>query len=102
MNEELARWLVFAVAVLLANLPFLSDRRFYMFSTEQKSGWWRVLELVFGFFLTGVIGVFFESQLGLVHSQGWEFYAIALCLFLVFAFPGFVYRFLWRSPKGAA
>lgn len=100
MNDELARWLVFFIAVLLANLPFLSNRRLWVLPTQSKSGWWRVLEVLVGFFLTGLIGVFFESQLGLVHTQAWEFYALSACLFLVLAFPGFVYRFLWRSPKG--
>jgi len=23
---------------------------------------------------------------------------VTVCLFLVFAYPGFVYRFLWRRP----
>jgi hypothetical protein len=29
---------------------------------------------------------------GEIYSQDWEFYAVALCLFLVFALPGFIYR----------
>ncbi|HLA39718.1 MAG TPA: DUF2818 family protein, partial [Candidatus Glassbacteria bacterium] len=37
-----------------------------------------------------------EKNLGPVHPQRWEFYATTACLFLVFAYPGFVYRFLWR------
>ncbi|MDX1668644.1 MAG: DUF2818 family protein [Limnobacter sp.] len=97
MNEELARWLVFFIALVFANLPFLSNRKLWVIPTEVKSGGWRVLEVVLGFFLTGLVGVFFESQVGLVHSQPWEFYAVATCLFLVLGFPGFVYRFLWRQ-----
>ena len=26
----------------------------------------------------------------------WEFYAVTGSLFLVFAFPGFVYRYFWQ------
>lgn len=99
MNEEIARLVLFAVAIVLANLPFISQRIFWVIPTSSKSGWWRVLEVCFGFFATGLLGVFFESQIGLVHQQAWEFYALSLCLYLVLGFPGFVYRFLWRSPK---
>jgi hypothetical protein len=37
-----------------------------------------------------------EQQIAPRHSQNWEFYAVTACLFLVFAFPGFTYRYLWR------
>ena len=36
-------------------------------------------------------------SMGQVAAQNWEFYAVTACLFLVFAFPGFVYRYLWRK-----
>jgi hypothetical protein len=29
---------------------------------------------------------------GEIYAQDWEFYAVTLCLFLVFALPGFIYR----------
>ena len=60
----------------------------------------RVLEVVAGYFIVGAIGFWIEASLGRATPQGWEFYALTACLFLVLAFPGFVYRFLWRSPKG--
>ena len=38
-----------------------------------------------------------------IYEQGWEFYTSTLCLFLVFALPGFIYRFdlkhLLQRPK---
>ncbi len=37
-----------------------------------------------------------EARLGQRAPQGWEFYAITAALFLTFAFPGFVYRYLYR------
>ena len=39
-----------------------------------------------------------ESRAGPVYRQRWEFYAVTVCLFLVFAYPGFIYRYLWRRP----
>ena len=47
-------------------------------------------------FIVGGIGVLLENKLGDIHSQKWEFYAITAALFVVFAYPGFVYRYLWR------
>jgi hypothetical protein len=32
-----------------------------------------------------------------VAPQGWQFYATTGALFIVFAFPGFVWRYLWRK-----
>jgi len=29
---------------------------------------------------------------GEIHHQDWEFYSVGFCLFLIFAFPWFVYR----------
>jgi hypothetical protein len=34
--------------------------------------------------------------MGQLAPQDWEFYAVTRCLFLVFAFPGFVYKVLWK------
>jgi hypothetical protein len=41
--------------------------------------------------------MFIEKQtLGNIHEQGWEFYIITFFLFLVFSFPGFVYKVVWK------
>jgi len=85
----------------MANLPFVSNRIMGVFKTAQKSGWVRVLEVLVGYLLTGLVGVGLEATLGQINPQRWEFYALTFCLFLVLGFPGFVYRFLWRSPKAA-
>jgi hypothetical protein len=94
------------VALLAANLPFLSDRLFYIISLPTgKHAGWHLLELVLAYFLVGGISVLLERQMGPTQSQGWEFYAVTGCMFLVFAFPGFTYRHLWRrrpSSHGAA
>jgi hypothetical protein len=48
------------------------------------------------YLLVGVLARLLEGRQGVVYPQGWEFYAITYCLFLVFAYPGFVYRYMWR------
>jgi hypothetical protein len=37
-----------------------------------------------------------EGRGGQVASQGWQFYAVLLCMMLTLAFPGFVWRHLRR------
>jgi hypothetical protein len=85
------------LALLAANLPWFSERLFYLLPLRDKHVGWRLLELVILYFVVGGIALFAESaRMGQLAKQNWEFYAITACLFLVFAFPGFVYRYLWR------
>lgn len=94
-------WTVAALvllAVVLANLPFLSERLLlaWTFKSGRKTVAWRIIELVGCYFLTGGVAYWMEARLGPVYRQTWEFYAITASLFIVFAYPGFVYRYLWR------
>jgi hypothetical protein len=41
-----------------------------------------------------------EGKLGDIHKQNGAFYATNAALFVVFAHPGFVYRYLWRRRGG--
>ena len=90
--------IILVLAFVAANLPFLLERRLFVLPprTEGKNLAWRLLELVLMYFTVGGIAWLVEKNLGPVQSQHWEFYATTVCLFLVFAYPGFVYRFLWR------
>lgn len=87
------------LSFLAANLPFLTERRFLFMqpTAPRKHLAWRLLELIILYFLVGVLAYFFERSFGPPHKHTWEFYAITACLFLVFAFPGFIYRYLWRK-----
>ncbi len=102
MQTGTAAWIVILVALVGANLPFFNQRLFALVrlvkqADYKKSFWIRLLELVLLYFATGALGLFFESNIGTVFPQGWEFYAVSACLFLVLAFPGFVYQYLRRS-----
>ena len=94
--------IILIMAFVAANLPFMLERRLFVLPQGEhgKSLVWRMLELVLMYFAVGGIAWLVEKNLGPVHPQHWEFYATTACLFLVFAYPGFVYRFLWRR-KGA-
>jgi uncharacterized membrane protein len=94
--------LLLILAFAAANLPFLVERIFFVVKPKagSKTFAWRLLELVVLFFVVGGIALLLEGKLGPVHKQNWEFYAVNASLFVVFAYPGFVYRFLWRH-RGA-
>ena len=42
------------------------------------------------------LGLALEQSAGQIAPQGWEFYAVTGALFLTLAFPGFVYRYLYK------
>jgi hypothetical protein len=96
MNSAIV--ILLMLALLAANLPWISERLFY--AVTLKSGkhiGWRVLELIVLYFVMGGIAHLTENKImGQASSQHWEFYATTACLFLVFATPGFIYRYLWR------
>lgn len=112
MDVSLAGWLVVAVALAAANLPFANERLFGFIPLPQgrggndssstsspapartKSFFARLLELLVLYFIVGALAYALESSIGNVFAQGWEFHAITGCLFVVLAFPGFVLRYL--------
>ena len=97
MNTTAAVWLVLLLALVAANLPFVNERLFVLGPQRApKSLGWRLLELVVLGALVIAIGMALEAHIGQRHPQGWEFYAVAVCLMLTFAFPGFVWRYLRR------
>ena len=102
MNSSFSTTALLLVALVAANLPFLVER--VLFAIKPKSGaknfGWRLLELIVLYFVVGGVAYLLESRQGGVHAQNWEFYAVAASLFVVFAYPGFVYRYLWRH-RGA-
>lgn len=86
------------LALVAANLPFVTDRLMLFISLKSEKGVaWHLLELLVLYFVVGGVSILLERRIASLHSQNWEFYAVTVCLFLVFAFPGFSYRYLWRK-----
>ena len=98
MDVSLSSWLVILLAVLAANLPFLNERVFGVlrWRAETKPFWLRLIELFVLYLLLGMVAFLLEARLGNRFRQGWEFYAVTGCLFIVLAYPGFVHRYLRR------
>jgi hypothetical protein len=102
VDLSFATWIVVAIALAAANLPFANERVFGFVSLKpaqsgqarNKPFFARLLELLVLYFLVGAVAYLLESRIGNVFAQGWEFYAVTGCLFIVLAFPGFVVRYL--------
>lgn len=62
-----------------------------------KPVWVRLVELFVWYWVVGGTGRLLESRIGNAFSQTWEFYVVTGCLFLVFAFPGYVHRYLRKK-----
>ena len=100
MSQTVAVWLVIVLAFAAANLPFLTDRLFGVVALKQpKNLAIRLAELVALYFAVGGVGLALEQRAGQIAPQGWEFYAITGALFLTFAFPGFVWRYLAKHHR---
>jgi hypothetical protein len=97
MNTGAAALLLLVIAIVLSNLPFLTNRFFGFFAKPRKTIWWRLLELIVYYLVFLLLGFALESYVGRSQSQLWQFYAITALIFLVLAYPGFVWRYLRRG-----
>lgn len=92
--------LLILLALLAANLPFFTQRIFWLGPRRlPKPLVWRLMELVVLYLVIGGVGLALENHAGQIAPQGWEFYAVTATMFITLAFPGFVYRYLMhRKP----
>lgn len=98
MDVSLASWFVILLALFSANLPFFNERLFALVPLPAgfKPVWLRLIELFVLYLAVGLVARGLESRIGSVFPQGWEFFAVTGCLFLVMAYPGFVMRYMRR------
>ncbi|NLY34171.1 MAG: DUF2818 family protein [Alcaligenaceae bacterium] len=59
----------------------------------------RLIEVTVFFFVVAAVGFALEAYYTNPIVQGWEFWAIFACLYVVMAYPGFVFRHLLKHPK---
>ncbi len=93
-----AIWFLLAAALIAANLPFIAGRIAFFWSDPGGflGFFLRLLEMILLYIAVGLLALALEARQGQVYNQTWEFYAITWFLFVVFAYPGFVYRYLWK------
>ncbi|MCY7319526.1 MAG: DUF2818 family protein [Ramlibacter sp.] len=100
MTNPVSVWLVIVFALFAANLPFFTQRLFGVVRLRApKPLALRLAELVAMYFVVGGLGLLLERHAGQIAPQRWEFYAITGTLFITLAFPGFIWRFLWKHRK---
>jgi hypothetical protein len=101
VSNTVSVWLVIVVAFLAANLPFVNQRLFGVLPLNRpvKPLAWRLAELVALYFMAGGLGLLLEQNAGQIAKQTWEFYAVTGALFITFAFPGFIWRYLWKHKR---
>jgi hypothetical protein len=97
VSQTASIWLVILLAFAAANLPFVNQRLLAVVPLARpKSLALRLAELVLMYFAVGAVGLLLEMRAGQIAPQGWEFYAVTGALFITFAFPGFIWRYLRR------
>lgn len=85
--------------LMMANVPCFSERIFLVLSPKEppKKIAWCLLELIVYYGVFIVLAAYAETRmLGNVAPQGWEFYTVTASVFIVCAFPGFIYKFLFK------
>ncbi len=95
MGDTAAFLFLLGTALVAANLPWLTDRVLFVLPppARGKREWVRLLEWFLMYWVVGLVGFGLEYRItGEIASQDWEFYVVTICLFLVFALPGFIYH----------
>ena len=97
MSQTASVWFVIVLALIAANLPFFTQRVLGVVGLKTpKSLAVRLVELVLLYIVVGGIGMLLERRAGQIAPQGWEFFAVTGALFLTLAFPGFIWRYLFK------
>jgi len=94
MNNQFPIIIFLFFSIITANLPWLSDKLFCIQQLTHKSGWLRWFEWLAWYVVSFAVGFALEYKIMGTHAtQDWEFYVVTLCLFVVFALPGFIYHY---------
>jgi hypothetical protein len=99
LNNSTAGWIIIFLMAVAANFPFLTESLLGVWRLKRgdKSFFIRLIELILLYFVVLGIARLLELNAGNAFSQGWQFYTVTACLFLVLAFPGFTFRYLRRN-----
>ncbi|MBX7228650.1 MAG: DUF2818 family protein [Burkholderiaceae bacterium] len=82
---------------LMASLPFFFPRLLGTTSIKPLKAF--VIFAVVSFLFFAIViaaALMVEQYLGQRTQQSWEFYTVLTCLWIVAAFPGFLWRYLRR------
>ena len=82
---------------IMANLPWISERVFLIYSLKMsKKIIIRLAETLVFYIFSLLLAIFLEVKFsGEVYSQGWEFFTITFCLFVVMSVPSIIFHYQW-------
>ena len=103
MTSAASAWVLIVLAVIAANLPWVTDRVFLVWkpASGRKSTWQCLAAWLVMYLLIGLIAFGLERKtIGQIHAQDWEFFSVTFFLFVVFALPDFIYRVEFRAGPG--
>lgn len=92
-----SQYTLLILSIVLANLPFLSNRFLGIIPLRRKRFIYCLAELIIFYVVLGIVGYILESRAGVVHTQDWVFYVVTSLIFIIFSFPAFVWRYFWQS-----
>ncbi|MGL4574589.1 MAG: DUF2818 family protein [Burkholderiaceae bacterium] len=100
MRTDLAALLFVIFGFVAASLPFFFSRWALVLARPSAKPFilYAVESFVLFAFVVGGFAVW-EARSGQRSPQDWEYYAVMVCLWLVAAFPGFVWRFLLQKKS---
>jgi hypothetical protein len=92
MIQQQLIWGYLLLCFVLATLPWVGNRLFLLKRLAHKNFVIRLLEWMVYAALALMAGWGLEWQLtGEIKSQDWEFYVSTLFMFIIMAFPGFIW-----------
>ena len=98
MSSGIHTLILVIAGFLMTSLPFFLPR---LLRTLRMTPFKAFLTFVAASLLLSVIviaiAMLFERRTGQHMSQSWEFYAVLACLWVIAAFPGFLWRYLRRT-----
>ncbi len=95
----MTQWILILITITMANLPWMFDNFLFIkkFPSQKKPFFWALFEVVILYFVNGSIALLTELKvIGHIQTQAWEFYVVTFFLFIVFSFPGFIFKKLWK------
>ncbi|HIF18722.1 MAG TPA: DUF2818 family protein [Cycloclasticus sp.] len=94
MINQYSIYIFLIFSIVAANLAWLSNKLFCIKAVAYKPGWLRWFEWLVWYTASFASGLILEYKtMGVLSEQDWEFYVVTLCLFVVFALPGFIYHY---------
>jgi hypothetical protein len=103
LRTQFAALFFVLIGFAAASLPFFVTRSALLFKRATAKPFLMYAAESLLLFSVVVAGfVLWETRLGQRAAQDWEYYAVMICLWLVAAFPGFVWRFLLQRGVAPA